>query len=113
VDDEPMLLELAAIVLEPAGYRVLSFRDPKEAMHSFIHADPRPNLVITDYAMRLLNGMDVVVQCKALQPGQKVLLISGTVGREVFENAPVKPDRFLAKPYQAEELRDLVKLLIG
>src|SRR5437879_3702107 len=108
-----MLLELATIVLEPAGYQIKTFRDPHEAMRSFIEAKPRPDLVITDYAMHRANGMDVVVQCKSLQPGQKVVLISGTVGSEVFEHAPVKPDRFLAKPYQADELRALVKALVG
>ena len=113
VDDEPMLLELAAIVLEPAGYRVEAFRDPNEALAAYQQSAARPELVITDYAMRPFNGMDLVARCKALHAAQKVVLVSGTVGREVFENASVKPDSFLAKPYQAEELRELVRNLIG
>ena len=112
VDDEPMLLELATIVLEPLGYEVRTFRDPEEALQAFANAEPQPALVITDYAMHNLNGMDLVVQCKQSRPGQKVILVSGTVGQEVFENSPVKPDRFLAKPYQARQLRDLVSELV-
>lgn len=108
-----MLLELATIVLEPLGYRVRTFRDPADALKNFAEAQERPALVITDYAMHKLNGMDLVIRCKGLQPGQKVILVSGTVGREVFENSSVKPDRFLAKPYQANQLRDTVVELLS
>lgn len=107
-----MLLELATIVLEPLGYQVRTFRDPEEALQAFTGVQPQPALVITDYAMHNLNGMDLVVQCKKLRPGQKVILVSGTVGQEVFEDSPVKPDRFLAKPYQAKQLREVVSELV-
>ena len=39
--------------------------------------------------------------------------VSGTVGPEVFHNAPVKPDRFLAKPYQAKQLVDAVRSMLA
>lgn len=113
VDDEPMLLELAVVVLEPQGYRVTTFRDPDESLRAFAAAAPRPALVITDYAMHHRNGMDLVVECKKMQPGQKVILVSGTVGQEVFDDSSVKPDAFLPKPYRAEQLREVVKALIG
>jgi len=112
VDDEPMLLELATIVLEPLGYQVRTFRDPEEALQAFTDAKPQPALVITDYAMHNLNGMDLVIQCKKLRPSQKVVLVSGTVGQEVFVDSLVKPDRFLAKPYQAKQLREMVSELL-
>jgi two-component system cell cycle sensor histidine kinase/response regulator CckA len=113
VDDEPMLLELAALVLEPLGYQLQTFRDPAEAMQAFTAANPRPAIVITDYAMHRLNGMDLVKQCKEIQPKQKVILVSGTVGHEVFQDAPVKPDRFLAKPYEARQLSDMVEAVLA
>ena len=51
VDDEPLLLELAAALLEPAGYEVKTFRDPDAALQAFASAKPRPALIITDYAV--------------------------------------------------------------
>ena len=113
VDDEPMLLELAALVLNPLGYQVRTFRDPEQALEAFERAEPRPAIVITDYSMHRLTGMDLVKRCKELQPGQKVILVSGTVGREIFRDEPVKPDRFLAKPYEAKQLSDTVKELLA
>ena len=114
VDDEPMLLELASVILEPAGYEVRAFRDPEAALSAFAAAQPRPELIITDYAMHQMNGLDLMHACRQLQPRQKVLLLSGTVDESIYRNQPARPDRFLAKPYQAKQLIEMVKeMLLG
>jgi DNA-binding NtrC family response regulator len=113
VDDEPMLLELATVILTPLGYQVQTFRDPETALQSYIAAEPRPNLVITDYAMHHMNGMDLIEECKRRDPAQKIILVSGTVGEEVYHQSPVRPDRFLAKPYEIRELTDLVREVLA
>jgi DNA-binding NtrC family response regulator len=112
VDDEPMLLELATMILEPLGYAIETFRDPESAINAFTSASVRPALVITDYAMHTLTGLDLMEACRRVQPRQKFLLVSGTVDETIYRNAPGKPNRFLAKPYQAKQLSDMVKSLL-
>ncbi len=112
VDDEPMLLELNAVILEPLGLRVRTFRDPDTAVRAFQLADPRPALIVTDYAMHTMNGMDLISACRRLQPQQKVIMVSGTVDESIFRHSPEKPDFFLAKPYQAKQLTELVRALL-
>jgi len=113
VDDEAMLLELATVILEPLGYEILTFRDPDTALKTFAHSQARPDLLITDYAMHSMNGMHLIQECRRLEPTQKILLISGTVGPEIFGQAAAKPDRFLAKPYHARQLIDLVRTMLS
>ena len=113
VDDEPMLLELASVILEPLGYTIQTFRGPESALRAFTTAQPQPALIITDYAMHSMTGLELTEACRRIQPKQKVLLLSGTVGPEILRNAPVKPDRFLAKPYQAKQLSDMVRLMLA
>ncbi len=113
VDDEPMLLELAAAILEPQGYQVTSFRDPEVALQTYAAANPRPDLLITDYAMHSMNGMELINSFRQLDPRQKIMLVSGTVAEDIFEGSAVKPDRFLAKPYLAPQLSRLVKELLA
>ncbi len=113
VDDEAMLLELATLILEPLGYRVQTFRDPTRALRSFTTSQPRPALLITDYSMHQMDGLGLIEACRHLEPQQKVLLISGTVGAEITERARAKPDRFLAKPYQAAQLIELVNSMLA
>ena len=109
VDDEAMLLELAAVILEPLGYRITTFREPETALKAFTKASPAPDLLITDYAMHRMNGMELIRECRRVRPDQKILLLSGTVGMEVFRECPSRPDQFLAKPYHARQLVEMVK----
>src|SRR5205807_112273 len=113
VDDEPMLLEMAAVILEPLGYRVKTFRDGESAIEAFSSARSKPVLVITDFQMHAMSGMALIEACRKLQPHQKILLVSGTVDERIYHDAPSKPDRFLPKPYQATQLEKAVKSLLG
>lgn len=113
VDDEPMLLELATVILSPLGYQIKTFRDPDTALAAFAAAATPPELIITDYAMHTMTGMDLIVECKRQRPGQKIILVSGTVGEEVYNDTDVRPDHFLAKPYEIRELTDLVRNILA
>jgi CheY-like chemotaxis protein len=113
VDDEPMLLELAAVILEPLGYSVKTFRDPQSALKSYADAKPRPALIITDFAMHRMNGLELLEACRRLHPEQRILMISGTVDETIYRNSPSKPDLFIAKPYHAKQLVQAVRQLVA
>jgi CheY-like chemotaxis protein len=113
VDDEPMLLELASVILQPLGYAVKTFRDATSALEAYTAAKPLPALVVTDYSMHAMNGMDLINACRKLHPRQKILLISGTVGEDIYRDSQEKPDQFLAKPYHSRQLVDAVEGLLG
>lgn len=112
VDDEVMLLELATVILEPLGYLVETYHDPGLALKQYRSAHPRPDLIITDFAMHSMNGLDLIAACRKLEPNQKFLMLSGTVGPEVSFSTPDQPDRFLAKPYRARQLTDMVHSML-
>lgn len=109
VDDEPMLLDLAAMILQPLGFNVRTFRDPKKALAEYPAA--RPAVVVTDYAMGEMNGLDLVRECKRINPRQKIILLSGTVDEDIYADAQIKPDRFLAKPYQIRDFVESIQAL--
>lgn len=110
VDDEPMLLELASVIIKPLGCEVRTFRDPEMALKEFAIA--RPDLVLTDYAMGRMTGMDLIRECRRINPDQKIILVSGTVDEHVFADAPAKPNKFLAKPYQLQDLANCIRELL-
>ena len=103
VDDEPTLLELAEYILEMEGYRFEKFEEPKKALAAFQAADPKPDLVITDYVMLGMDGLQLVGECQRIKPDLKSILVSGTVQEEVVHHSPTKVDSFLRKPYLAQE----------
>lgn len=113
VDDEVMILELIAMVLAPHGYEVITFDDPARALEAVRSNPTRASLVITDYAMHSMNGMEFIEQCRSVAPGLKIILISGTVNEEIYAKSAVKPDGFLAKPFQTSQLLTAVRRLVG
>jgi CheY-like chemotaxis protein len=102
VDDEPLLLDLAAAILEPLGYDVRTFSDPEAALAAY--SAVKPSLVVTDFALGKMNGLDLIRECKRLAPRQKAMLVSGTVDQHIYDDCPAKPDAFLSKPYQINDL---------
>jgi CheY-like chemotaxis protein len=111
VDDEPTLLELAATILQPLGFDVRTFHDPKQALAEYPAA--RPVLVVTDYAMPGMNGLDLVRECRLINPRQKTILLSGTVDESIYANEQTKPDRFLPKPYQIRDFVESIQTLVN
>ena len=112
VDDESLLLDLAEASLQPAGCVIKKFQDPQLALRSFVQARSKPDLLITDYAMGKMNGLELIEKCKAIHPGLRTMLISGTAGAEIILDASVRVDRFLGKPYQPVSLLELVRRLL-
>jgi CheY-like chemotaxis protein len=112
VDDEPLLIELAVALLEPAGYRVQTFLTPVSALQAFSDAEERPAVLVTDYAMHDMTGLDLIRECRQIEPRQKVLMVSGTVDESIYRHSRVKPDLFLPKPYQARQFLQAVESLL-
>jgi CheY-like chemotaxis protein len=113
VDDEPMLLELASTILGSLGYQIATFRSPELALSAYEAADPKPALIISDFAMRNMTGLELTAACRRIRPEQKVLMVSGTVGVEIYESAPVRPNHLVFKPYQTKELIEAVETLLA
>ncbi len=105
-----MLLDLAAMILKPLGFKVRTFRDPKQALAEYPAA--KPAIVVTDYAMGEMNGLDLLRECKRINPRQKAILLSGTVVEDIYAGSPIKPDRFLAKPYKISDFVESIQALV-
>lgn len=109
VDDEPVLLELAENILSKLDCEIQTFSNPEEALKAYSTAQSPPDLLITDFAMHEMDGMELIHRCRRIHPEQKIILVSGTVDESVFSGSTAKPDRFLAKPYQPAQLTTLVR----
>ena len=113
VDDEELVLDVAEAVLEPEGFRIKKFADPEDAWKSFQKEKTKPALLITDYAMGKMNGLELIEKCKGGAPELKTLLISGVASAEVQLSAAIPADRYLAKPYPPPTLVEAVRELLA
>jgi CheY-like chemotaxis protein len=98
--------------LQSDDYLLKKFTDPELALKAFLKARPKPVLLITDYAMGKMNGLELIEKCKEARPDLKSILISGTAGAEIILESSVRVDRFLGKPYQPLNLAELVRRVL-
>ena len=113
VDDEPLLVDLAESILGAEGFNITTFHDPRIVLEAITNAESKPALLITDGVMGSIDGLELIEKCRQIVPKIRTLLLSGTVDDSYLAAHPIKPDRFLRKPYQARALLERVRDLLG
>jgi two-component system cell cycle sensor histidine kinase/response regulator CckA len=76
VDDDPLIRFLGQALLEHCGYQVEAAEDGVAAIQLYQRLE-KVDLVILDYYLPGLNGLEVLAQLKILDPQVRVLMISG------------------------------------
>lgn len=75
VDDEPKIRELFKEILESAGYKVVTASDGQEGLEKY--RKNMPDLVITDLDMPKMEGNELAVEIRKINPVQRIILVSG------------------------------------
>ncbi len=105
VDDDLSLRKILYRILENGGYDVLSASSGAEAVAIFRKSSPPVDLLITDYNMPGMNGLELAQECSAINAALPVLCISGNFPEPEFRaEIDKRKCRFLAKPFRREEL---------
>jgi two-component system cell cycle response regulator len=111
-EDDRALRRFLEVVLERAGYQVISASDGLEAMK--VAVSTPIDVVITDSMMPNLNGHEF---CRFLRSSQKlahlpVILLSALERKEANQNIE-QADAFLAKPVSGESLIACIEELLA
>ena len=78
IDDELIGLKVRRILLERAGYNVVSALEGKEGLAIFTREPV--TAVVLDYAMPGMNGAEVASRMRKIKPEIPILLLSAYVG---------------------------------
>ncbi len=113
VDDEPDVLEVIAALLEVKGHQARVFTDPFEALSEFEKAEAKPRLLISDYQMPKMNGMELLQRCRGSLSELRCISASGTLQFQDLEQYSEKPDLFLSKPFRSGQLWDAVDEMLA
>lgn len=116
VDDEPhirLLLEQTLEELEDEGVELLTAANGQEALDTI--RGERPNLVLLDVMMPLMNGMEVcrTVKGDAELAGTIIVMLTAR-GQETDRLAgmDVGADRYLTKPFDPDHVLELSAKLL-
>ncbi|MGH9517417.1 MAG: PAS domain S-box protein [Terriglobales bacterium] len=108
VDDESSGLHFRKLILEHAGYTVLSSTGVDEAL-SLFRANP-VDLVVTDHLLGRETGNDMAAEMKRTKPNVPIILLSGTSS---VPEPLLHADSFLSKTEGPEQLLEAVEQLLS
>jgi len=112
VDDEPFVCDALRMMLAFDGHAIETASNGKEALALF--AVGKYDVVITDFAMPVMKGDELVAALKARDAGQPIVMI--TAYAEMFESGDQSMagvDCLLSKPFLIESLREAVARAIA
>jgi DNA-binding NtrC family response regulator len=113
IDDEPIIGKRLQHTFSKIGLNALSFTSPQAAMES-LSAAAAVSVVITDFRMKGMDGLEVFRQVKQSNPQNKVIIISGYASPEMVDIAFQEGVfDFLVKPFRLDELKAAVSRAIA
>lgn len=113
IDDDEALVLLMTRALERRGYTVLGYSDAQEAIAMIKKEVGRIDLVVTDYRMPMLSGLDVARQVIAFNPQIKLAIVSGFVTGELQLEANALNIEVIRKPDSMARMVEEIKRLAG
>lgn len=104
VDDQLDVLEMAVDLFKVLGYEVLSANNAEEALE-ILQQTPDIEVLFSDVVMPGLNGIELGLQAKSLNPAIKIVLASGFAGPALLaSSANLEEFQFVSKPYQVTDV---------
>jgi DNA-binding response OmpR family regulator len=111
VDDEPTVREFVHDYFSYKGYDVIVAADGAEGLRRL--REDRPHAVLLDVLLPDKDGLDVLREAKAIDPGLRVVMLTGvlddTIGRQALEEGACE---YLTKPVDVERLEQVVSYLL-
>ena len=94
-------------MLADMGHQVEPMADGASMIGKLEAAPDGYDLIVTDYAMPVASGADVLKQARAIRPDMPGIIISGYADRSAMTNRPSEVV-VLTKPFTLEQMRTAI-----
>ena len=110
VDDDPNIALVTGSMLEKLGYTVTTKTSSSEALDLILADSETIDLVITDYGMPNMDGIELSKKILQNRPGLPIVLCTGFAEEHTLESLrQIGIHSLLMKPVIASKLSDIVK----
>ena len=117
VDDEKDILDLFSEFLTSNGFNTISYDNPVKALEYFYENTNNCSVVITDYRMPQMSGIDLIKKIKEKNTDYKIKTI--IISAFIKDNLPYDKsyitmiDKILEKPVYLDRLKNEIQELIS
>lgn len=112
VDDESKIRRFVCQSLEREGFDVASAGDGEEAIAVFEALSEKPDLVILDYMMPTMDGMEFLEKFRKFSSTPVIFLSARSEATIKTKALEAGADDYVAKPFSIEELTARVKAVL-
>lgn len=109
VEDDPLLRLGVLCMLRDMGYRAIAAQDPRRAL-PMVHQGIGVDVLITDYNMPGMTGVELARRMTQERPGLQVLIMTG---HQKLDDELAPEWRTLTKPFTEAELRREIEAMIS
>ena len=113
VDDNEHTRLIVGDMVTGQGYAVVEAATPEDAIERISAAPDTIDLILSDIVMPGEDGPDMVDQIMKINPGIKVIFMSGYAEEEIVHDAVYKIQdsnaAFIKKPFSPEQLESLLR----
>lgn len=112
VDDEFANAEVLALILGDEGYRVFCAANGADGLEKI--ADVKPDLVILDMMMPLMDGAEMGRRMRASKQMRDIkILLNSSLSEQSARERFAEYDAFLRKPYSVDVALETIRVLLG
>lgn len=113
IDDLPFIRDCIITILEEKNYSIIEAEDAATAIEIFNRTSI--DLVLTDMVMPGNDGIDLIVELKKINPGIKIIAMSGAANKENSLDLAksLGAHAILCKPFKKEELFRVLDKTLG
>jgi CheY-like chemotaxis protein len=113
IDDEDMVLDVGARMLNGLGYDVITANNGMEALEIYEKNQDNIDVIVLDMVMPKMNGGDTFDRIKEINPAAKVLLSSGfSIDGQAAEILDRGCNGFIQKPFNMQILSQKVRMVL-
>lgn len=113
IEDNHAILDVITLILQSEAYKVTGLNKSVDMM---LHIDQiKPDLVILDIMLPDGDGRELLTQLRSEPSTEKipVLMISARYTEENVQHGAFKPNGFLAKPFDIDDLLDRIEGILA
>lgn len=113
IEDNHAILDVITLILQSEAYKVTGLNKGEDLL---VHVDKhKPHLIIMDIMLPDGDGRELLEQLRSNEGTQHipVLMISARYTEQNFQQGSVKPNGFLAKPFDIDDLLDKIEGILA
>ena len=108
VDDEEDIRKVMSMLLKKFFKSIDISENGEDALKKYLQKEY--DIIITDFTMPKMNGVELIEKVKAINPNQKIIILSAHQDKEDFYKALLaQADGYLIKPFDVEVFKKIIR----